>query len=63
LVGVVVVFDAAGGGDAVAAPPPPQAATARAVSGITTALARKVVSLVRVMSLLRFGSIDSRSDE
>jgi hypothetical protein len=63
LVSVVVVFAGAGGGDAVATPPPPQAATARAVSGITTALARKVMGLVRVMSLLRIGSIDSRSDE
>ena len=43
------------GGDAVAAPPPPQAATARAVSGITAALARKVMGLLRVMSLLRLG--------
>ena len=59
----VVVFDGAGGGDAVAAPPPPQAATARAVSGITAALARKVMGLLRVMSLLRLGSIDSRSDQ
>jgi hypothetical protein len=55
-VGAVVVFDAAGGVDEVAAPPPPQAATARAVSGITAALARKVMGLLRVMSfLLRLG--------
>ena len=40
---------------AVAAPPPPQAATARATSGITTALARKVRGLLRVMSLLGVG--------
>jgi hypothetical protein len=50
-----VVFDAAGGGDAVGAPPPPQAATVRATSGITAALARKVMGLLRVMSLLRLG--------
>jgi len=62
-VGVVVVFDGAGGGDAVAAPPPPQAATARALSGITTALARKVAGLLRVMSLLRLGEIDGRTDQ
>jgi hypothetical protein len=37
-----------GGGDAVAVPLPPQAATLSAVSGITTALARKVMGL-RVM--------------
>jgi hypothetical protein len=62
LVGGVVVFDAAGGGDAVAAPPPPQAATAKAASGNTAALSRKVMGLLRVMSLLRSGEIDSRSD-
>jgi hypothetical protein len=55
LAGVVVVFDGAGGGDAVAALLPPQAATARAASGITAALARKVMGLLRVMSLLRLG--------
>src|SRR5438045_1837981 len=44
-----------GGGDAAVAPPPPQAATARAVSGIAAALARKVMGLLRVMSLLRLG--------
>jgi hypothetical protein len=37
------------GGDAVAAPPPPHAATVRARSGITAALARNVRGLVRVM--------------
>ena len=42
-------------------PPPPHAATVRATSGITAALARKVMGLLRVMSLLRMGSIDSRS--
>jgi ribosomal protein S12 methylthiotransferase accessory factor YcaO len=46
---VVVVVDGAGGGAAVAAAPPPQAATARAMSGITAALARKVMGLLRVM--------------
>jgi hypothetical protein len=52
---VVVVDDAgAGAGAAVALPPPPQAATARALSGITAALARKVIGLLRVMSLLRW---------
>jgi hypothetical protein len=35
---------------AVAAPPPPQAAMARATIGITTALASKVMGLLRVMS-------------
>jgi hypothetical protein len=60
LVGVVVVFDAAGGGEAVAAAPPPQAATARALSGITAALARKVMGLLRVMSLLRWGGRQSQ---
>jgi hypothetical protein len=40
---------------AVAAPPPPHAATASATSGIATELARKVVGLLRVMSLLRIG--------
>jgi hypothetical protein len=40
---------------AVAAPPPPQAAMARAVSGISAALVRKVMGLLRVMSLLRLG--------
>jgi hypothetical protein len=48
---------------AVAAPPPPHAATDRAASGITAALARKVMGLLRVMSLLRLGSIDSRSNQ
>jgi hypothetical protein len=56
-VGVVVVFGAAGGGDAVAAAPPPQAATDRAASGITAALERKVMSLLRVTSLLRLGAL------
>jgi hypothetical protein len=46
---VGVVFDAAGGGDAVAAPPPPQAPTAKAVRGITTALATNLIGLLRVM--------------
>jgi hypothetical protein len=44
---------------AVAAPPPPQPATARAVSGIAAALARKVRGLLRIMSLLRLGSRQS----
>jgi hypothetical protein len=48
---------------AVAAPPPPHAATASAAIGITTALARKAMGLLRVMSLLRLGSIDSRSNQ
>jgi hypothetical protein len=61
--GVVVVFDGAGAGEAVAAPPPPHAATVRATRGITAALARKVMGLLRVMSLLRSGSNDNRSDE
>ena len=61
---VVVVVDFAGGAAAVAAlPPPPQAATVRATSGITAALARNLIGLLRVMSLLRLGSIDTRSDE
>jgi hypothetical protein len=51
-----VVFEAAGGGDAVATPPLPHAATARAASGITAALARNVMGLLRVMSLLRKGA-------
>src|SRR4051794_38842031 len=55
LVGVVVVFDGAGGADAVAAPPLPQAATARAVSGITAARARKGMGLLRALSLPRGG--------
>jgi hypothetical protein len=67
LVGVVdvlvaVVFDAAGGGDAVAVPPPPQAATDRATSGITAALARNVVGLLRVIIAPSVGSVDTRSD-
>jgi anti-sigma B factor antagonist len=33
-------------------PPPPQPATAKAVSGTTAAVARKVMGLLRVMSLL-----------
>jgi hypothetical protein len=59
----LVVFAAAGGaalvvlaaaGAAVAvAPPPPQAAIARALTGITAALASKVMGLLRVMSLLQ----------
>jgi hypothetical protein len=48
------------GGDAVAPPPPPQAATAKATSGITSVLARKVKDLLRARSLL--GEIDNRSD-
>ena len=44
-----------GGVAAVAAPPPPHAATASALSGITAALARKVMGLLRVMSLLGLG--------
>jgi hypothetical protein len=52
--GVVVVFDGGGGEEAVAAPPP-QAATARAASGITAALPRKVMGLLRVISLLWLG--------
>jgi hypothetical protein len=53
---VVVVADGAGGGAAVAAaPPPPHAVTARATSGITAAPARKVMGLLRVISLLRIG--------
>jgi hypothetical protein len=50
------------GRDAVAAAPP-QAATARALSGISAALAREVMSLLRLMSPFRLGSIDSRSGE
>jgi hypothetical protein len=50
------------GRDAVAAPPP-QAATARALSGISATLAREAMSLLRLMLLLRSGSIDSRSGE
>jgi hypothetical protein len=34
---------------------------ARAAIGMTAALARKVIGLLRVMSLLRVGRIDSRS--
>jgi hypothetical protein len=70
--GALVVFAAAGGaalvvlaaaGAAVAAaPPPPHAAIARALTGITAALARKVMGLLRVMSLLQWGSLDSCSD-
>jgi hypothetical protein len=52
--GVVVVCVAAGG-EAVAAPPPPHAARPSAASGITAALARKVMGLLRVMSLLGSG--------
>jgi hypothetical protein len=49
-VDVVVAFAGFGDGDAVAAPPPPpQAAMAKAASGITAALARKVIGLLRVM--------------
>jgi hypothetical protein len=51
------------GRDALAAPPPPQAATARALSGIRTTLAREAMRLLRLMLLLRLGSIDSRSGE
>jgi hypothetical protein len=48
---------------AVAAPPlPPQAATATATSGITAALAKKVMDLLRVISLLWLRSADLRSD-
>ena len=61
--GVVVRVDA-GRGDAVAAvPPPPQAATANAASGITAPPARKVMGLLCLMSLLRSGSIESRSNQ
>jgi hypothetical protein len=56
---VVVDDDVVGGGEAVAAAPPPQAATARALSGITAALTRKVMGLLRVMSLLRLGTRQS----
>jgi hypothetical protein len=35
---------------------------AKAVSGITAALARKVLGVLRVMSLLGLGSIDTRTD-
>jgi hypothetical protein len=35
---------------------PPQAATARALSDISAAPARKVMGLLRLMSLLRFGA-------
>jgi len=49
----------AGGVAAVAPPPPPQAATVRAASGIAAAPARKMMGLLRVMSLLRLG--DRRS--
>ena len=48
---------------ALAAPPPPQAATASAATVIITAPARKVIGLLRVMSLLRWWSIDSHSNE
>jgi hypothetical protein len=41
------------GGEAIA-PPPPQAARARAASAITAALARRLVGLFRVMSLLQW---------
>jgi hypothetical protein len=58
---VVAVVVLVAGGAAVAAAPPPQAATARAMTGIKAALARKVMGLLRVMSVLRLGSIDSRS--
>jgi hypothetical protein len=47
----------------VAAPPPPQAATAKAVSGTTTAPARKVMGLLRIMLAPSVGSIHTRSDE
>jgi hypothetical protein len=43
------------GDAAVAAPPPPQAATDRAMSGITAAVARKLRGLLRVMWFLRLG--------
>jgi hypothetical protein len=52
---VGVVFDAGGTAAVAPPPPPPQAATARAVSGITAALARTVIGRLRVMSLLRVG--------
>jgi hypothetical protein len=39
---------------ALAVPPPAPAATASAATGISTALARKVIGLLRVMSLLRW---------
>jgi hypothetical protein len=59
LAGVVV---GGGGDDAVAAVPLPQEATARPASGITAALARKVMGLLRVMSLLQLRSIETPSD-
>jgi len=40
-----------------ALPPPPHAATDRATSGITAAPARKVMGLLRIMSLLRLGGL------
>jgi hypothetical protein len=43
-----------GGRDAVAAPP--QAVTARALSGISAALAREAMSLLRLMLLLWLGA-------
>jgi len=48
------------GRDAVAALPP-QAATTRTLSGISAALAREAMRRLRLMLLLRSGSIDSRS--
>jgi hypothetical protein len=55
-------LDVFGGDAAVAAPPPPQAATVRATSGITAALARKVMGLLRVIVAPSVGSIDIRTD-
>jgi hypothetical protein len=55
---VVAGFAGAGFDDAaVAALPPPQAATARAASGISAALATKVMGRLRVMSLLCWGAL------
>jgi hypothetical protein len=50
------------GRDAVAVLPP-QAAKARALSEISAALAREAMSRLRLMLLLRSGSIDSRSGD
>ena len=45
-----------------ALPPLPQAATTRMVAASTAALARKVIGLLGVMSCLRLGWIDIRSE-
>jgi hypothetical protein len=52
------VLAAASGGDAVVAPR--QAATARGVSGITAAVARRAFGLLRVMPHLRLGDRQSQ---